>query len=277
MIVHGLQHTRLLCPPQSPRVYSNSCPWKWWLYLTISSSVTPFSFCLQSYPASGSFPMSQLFTSGSQSIGASDSASVLPMTNQGWSPLRLAGLILQSKSLQSRVFSSTTIQNHQFFGTHPSLRYNSHISSWLLERLQVCLNGPLSIKWGLLLNMSRFVIAFLSRSKCLLILWLRSLHSWSTVILETKERKSATASTFSPSICQEIMRPNAMILVFLMLSFNRALLLSSFTLIRKLFISYSLTIRVVSSTLKLLIFFLAILIPACDPTCHFAWCTLHIS
>ena len=129
-MVHGLRHTRLLCPPQSPGVCSNSCPWKWWLYLTISSSVTPFSFCLQSYPALGSFPMSHLFTSGGQSIGVSASTSVLPMNTQDWSPLGWTGWIsLQSKGL-SRVFSNTAVQKE--LNTLP-LSPNSQFSEWSLS------------------------------------------------------------------------------------------------------------------------------------------------
>ena len=104
----------------SHRVYSNSYPLSQWCHLTISPSVTPFSFCLQSFPESGSFPMSQLFASGDQSIGTSASASVLPMNIQGWFPFRLTSLILQSKGL-SRVFSSTTVWKHQFFGAQPSV------------------------------------------------------------------------------------------------------------------------------------------------------------
>ena len=112
---HGLQHTRPPCPSlSSPRVYSNSWPLSRWCHPTISSSVDPFSSHLQSFPASGSFPMSQFFTSCSQSIGAS--ASVLPMNIQDWFPLGWTGWIaLQSKGL-SRVFSNTTVQKHQFFG-----------------------------------------------------------------------------------------------------------------------------------------------------------------
>ena len=90
---HGLQHTRLPCPSPTPGVYSNSCPLSWWCHPTISSSLVPFSSCLQSFPASGSFPMSQFFTSGGQSFGVSASASVLPMNIQDWFPLRLTGLI----------------------------------------------------------------------------------------------------------------------------------------------------------------------------------------
>ena len=110
---HGLQGTRLPCPSLPPRVCSDSCSLSWSCYLTISSSAALFS-CLQSFPASVSLPMSQLFASGDQSIGASALASVLPMNIQGWFPLGLTGLIsLQSKGL-SRVFSSTTIWKHQF-------------------------------------------------------------------------------------------------------------------------------------------------------------------
>ena len=106
---HELLHTRLCCPSPSPGACSNSCPLSQWCHLTISSSFVPFSSCLQSFPASGSFQMSWLFASGGQSIGASASASVLPMNIQEWFPLRLTGWIsLQSKGL-SRVFSSTTV------------------------------------------------------------------------------------------------------------------------------------------------------------------------
>ena len=114
---HGLQHPRLPCPSPTPRVGSNSCPSSRWCHPTISSSVVPFPSCLQSFPASGSFPMSQLFTSGGQSIGVSASTSVLPMNIQDWFPLGWTGWIsLQSKGL-SRVFSNTTVQKHQFFST----------------------------------------------------------------------------------------------------------------------------------------------------------------
>ena len=106
---HGLQHARFPCPLLSPGVCSDTCPLNWWCHSTISSSVTSFSSCLQSFPASGFFPMSQLFTSGGQSIGASASASVLPTKIQGWFPLGLTCFIsLLSKGL-TRVFSSTTI------------------------------------------------------------------------------------------------------------------------------------------------------------------------
>ena len=130
---YGLQHTRLLCSPLSPGVCSNSYPLSQWCYLTMSSSVAPFSFCLQSFPASGSFPyLSQFFASGGQSIGAL--ATVLPMNIQDWFPLGLTGLIyLQSKEL-SRIFSNTTVQKHQFFCIQPSLWSNSHICTQLLGK-----------------------------------------------------------------------------------------------------------------------------------------------
>ena len=157
---HRQQHTRPPCPLPLPGACSNSCPLGQWFHPIISSSVVPSSSCLQFFPASGSFLISQLFASGSQSIGAS--AWVLPMNIQDWFPLGLTGLIsLQSKGL-SRVFFNTTVQKHHF---------NSM---------------PL-----------RFVIAFLPRSKPLLISWLQSP---SEVILEPKKIKSFTVSIVSSSI-----------------------------------------------------------------------------
>ena len=131
----GLQHTRLPCPSPTPRACSNSCPLSWWCHPTISSSIIPFSSsCLQSFPALGSFPRSQFFISDGQSIGASASASVLPMNIQNWFPLGWTSLLfLQSKGLSS-VFSITTVQKHQFFGAQLSLWSNSHIHTWLLEK-----------------------------------------------------------------------------------------------------------------------------------------------
>ena len=130
----GLQQARPPCPSPTPGACTNSCQLSWWCHLTISSSDIPLSSCLQSFPASGSFPVSQFFASGSQRIGASASASVLPMTIQDWVPLGLTDLIsLQSKGL-SRVFSNTTVQKHQFFHTQLSLWSNSHIHTWLLGK-----------------------------------------------------------------------------------------------------------------------------------------------
>ena len=118
---HELQPARPPCPSPTPRACSNSCSLSQWCHLTISSSVIPLSSCLQSFPAEGSFPMSQLFTSGGQSIGASASPSVFPANIQGWFPLGLTGLIsLLSKGL-SRIVSSTTVWKHQFFHAQPSL------------------------------------------------------------------------------------------------------------------------------------------------------------
>ena len=112
---HGLQHPRPPCPSPTPRVHPNQCPSSQWCHPTISSSVSSYSSCPQSLPASGSFPMSQLFTSGGQSTGVSASTSVLPMNTQDWSTLGWTGWIsLQSKGL-SRVFSNTTVQKYQFF------------------------------------------------------------------------------------------------------------------------------------------------------------------
>jgi len=118
---HGLQHARPPCPSSTPRVYPNSSPLRQWSHPNSSSSVISFSSCLQSFPALGSFQMSQVFTSGGQSIGVSASTSVLPMNTQDWSPLGWTGWIsLQSKGLP-RVFSNTTVQKHHFFGTQLSL------------------------------------------------------------------------------------------------------------------------------------------------------------
>ena len=129
----GLQHTRLLCPSPCPGVCSNSCPFIWWCHPSISSSFTPFSSWLQSFPASGSFPVSKLLASGSQSIGASASEPVLPMSIQGCFPLGLTGFICFPSKGLSRVFSSTIIWKHQFFSAQPSLRSKSYMHAWLLE------------------------------------------------------------------------------------------------------------------------------------------------
>ena len=122
---HGLLHARLPSPPPTPEACSNSCPLSQWFHPTISFSVVPFSSCLQSFPASESFPMSQFFISGGQSIGVSASTSVFPMNIRHWFPLGLTGLIsLQSKKL-SRVFSNTTVQKHQFFSLFSNKKIHS--------------------------------------------------------------------------------------------------------------------------------------------------------
>ena len=131
---HEPQHTRPPCPSPTPGVHPNPCPSSQWCHPTISSSVVPFSSCPQSFPASGSFQMTQFFTSGGQSIGVSASASFLPMNTQDCSPLGWTSWIsLQSKGL-SRVFSNTTVQKHQFFGAQLSSQSNSHIHIWPLEK-----------------------------------------------------------------------------------------------------------------------------------------------
>ena len=131
---HGLQHARPPCPSPTPSVYSNSCPLSWWCHPTSSSSVIPFSSHLQTFPASGSFPVSQSFPSGDQSIGASALASILPKTIQDWFPLGYTGRIsLQSEGLP-KVFSDTKVQKHQLFGAQLSSQSNSHIHIWPLEK-----------------------------------------------------------------------------------------------------------------------------------------------
>ena len=181
----------------------------------------PFS-CPQSFPSSGYFPMSWLFTSGGQSIGAS--ASFLPMNTQDWSPLGWTGWIsVLSKGL-SRVFSTITVQKHQFFGVQHSLRFNSHLYMTTGKTIALTIWVFVGKVTFLLFNtLSRFVIAFLPRSKCLWISWLQSP---SAMILEPRKIKSITLCTFSPYICHEVMTPDAMLLVFWMLSFKTVFSLS---------------------------------------------------
>ena len=129
---HELQDARPPCPLPAPGVHPNSCPSTQWCHPAISSSVIPFSSCPQSLPASGSFPMSQLFAWGGQSIGVSASTSVLPENTQDWSSEWTGWISLQSKGL-SRVFSNTTVQKHQFFGAQLSSQSNFHIHIWPQE------------------------------------------------------------------------------------------------------------------------------------------------
>ena len=145
--LHEFQHARPHCPSPTPGVYSNSCPLSRWCHPAISCSVVPSPPAPQSLPASGSFPMSQLFTWGGQSIGLSASASVLPVNTQDLSPLGWTGWIsLQSKGL-TRVFSNTTVQKHQFFGAQFSSQSNSHIHTWPLERRQRLLLFSFPLAW----------------------------------------------------------------------------------------------------------------------------------
>ena len=130
---HETQHTRPPCPSPTPGVYPNACPSSQWCHWAISSSVVPFFSCLQSLPASGSFPVSQFFAWGGQSFGVSALASVLPMNTQDWSLAWTGWTSLQSKGL-SRVISNTTVQKHQFFSAQFFSQSNSHIHTWLLEK-----------------------------------------------------------------------------------------------------------------------------------------------
>ena len=236
--------------------------------------------CLQSFPTSGYFPMNRQFTSGSQRIGASTLASVLPMNIQGWFPLGLIGLIsLLSKGF-SRVFSNTTIlwlkasfhQHSAFFMVQLSHLYMTSGKTIALTRWPI-VGKVMSLLFNIL---SRFVIAFLPRSKGLLILWLQLL---SAVILELKKMKSDTVFIFSLSICHEVMGPYAMIFLFWILSFKPAFPLSSFTFIKRLFSSSSLSaFKVVTFVyLRLLIFSRPSWFQrASHPGQHFTWCILHI-
>ena len=161
---HGLQHASLICPPWFPWVYSNSFPLTRWGCLTISSSVTPFSACPQSFPVSRSFPMSWLFASGGQSVRAL--ASVLSVNIQGWFPLGLTGLISLLSKVLWRVFSSTTVRKHQFFFmvqlSYPYMTTGKTIAL----TIRTFVGKVMSLFFN---TLYRFVIAFLPRSKCVLI------------------------------------------------------------------------------------------------------------
>ena len=201
-----VQHTRLPNSSLSARDCSDSYPLSQWCHPAISSSFIPFS-CLQSFPVSGSFLVSRNFASGGHSIVASASGSVPSVNIQDWFPLGLTDLIsLLSKGL-SRVFSNTTVQKHQFFGTQLSLHSNSHTHTWLLGKtIALTRRTFVSKVTSLIFNtLSRLAIAFLPRSKCLLISWLQSP---STVIFEPPKIKSLIVS---PSICHELMGLYAMI------------------------------------------------------------------
>ena len=182
---HGLQHTRSPCPSPTPGVYSNSCPSSWWCHPAISSSVILFSSCPQSFPASGSFQMSQLFASGGQSIGVSASISVFPMNTQDWSPLEWTGWIsLQSKGLSSLLQHHTSkasiLQCSAFFTVRLSHPYMTTGKTIALTRWTF-VEKVMSLLFNML---SRLVMTFLPRSKHLLI---SCLQSPSTVILEPEK------------------------------------------------------------------------------------------
>ena len=213
---HGLQHSRSPCPSPTPEVYSNSCPLSRWCHPTISSLDVPFSSCLLSFPASGSFQMSQLFTSGGQRTGVSASTSVLLMNIQNLFPLGWTGWIsLQLKDSQG---SSPTPQFKSINSSVLSFLYSPTLTSihdcWRnhsFDWMDLCWQSNISVDKAMLL---RLVMTFIPRSKHLLISWLQSP---SAVILEPPKMKSITVS---PSICHEVMGLDAMILVFWMLSFK---------------------------------------------------------
>ena len=212
------QHTKPPCPSPTPGVHPNPCPLSRWCHPTISSFVTPFSSCRQSFPASGSFQMSKLFASVGQSIKVSASTSDLPMNTQDWSPLGWTGWIsLQSNCkkslLQHHSSKASILQCSAFFIVQLSHPYMNAGKTIALIR-QTFVDKVISLLFNIL---SRLVITFLPKSKHLLISWLKSPSS---VILEPRKIKSATVSTVSPSICHEVMGLDAMILVFWMLSFK---------------------------------------------------------
>ena len=274
----GLHHARLPCPSPSPRACSNSCPLSQRCHPTILSSVVPFFSCFLSFPASGSFPISQFFASGGKNY-CSFSFSIspfLPMNIQDWFPLGWIGLIsLQAKGF-SRVFSSTTIHKASIFWCLAFFMVqfsHSHLTTGktIALTIQTFVSKVMSLLFYML---SRFVIAFLPRSKCLLISWLQSLLA---VILKPKKMKIFIVSIVSPSIYHEVTGQDAMVLVFWILSFKPAFSLSSFTFIKRLFSSSLLSaIRVVSSVyLRLLIFLPAILCPACASS-SLAFCMISL-
>ena len=208
-----LQHARPPCPSSTLRVYPNSCPLSRWCHPTISSSVIPFSSCPQSLPASESFQMSQISASDGQIIGVSASISVLPVNTQDWSPLGWTGWI----SLQSQGTLKSLLQHHS---SKASILLHSAVFIVQLSHPYMTTGKTIVLtRWtifgkvmSLLFNMlSRLVMIFSPRSKCLLISWLQSP---STVILEPRKIKSDTVSTVSPSIYHEVMGLDAMIFVF---------------------------------------------------------------
>ena len=156
---HESQHARLPYPSPTPGVHSNSCQFSQWCHPVISSSVIPFFSCPKSLPASGSFPMSQLFASDGQSIGVSASASVRPMNTQDWSPSGWTGWIsLQSKGL--RVFSNTTVKKHQFYGPQLSSHSNTHIHTWPLGKCK------LKPQWHIILELAKYDVYKSDDNKC---------------------------------------------------------------------------------------------------------------
>ena len=239
---HGLQHTRPPCPSPTPRVYSNSCPLSRWCHPTISSSVISFFSHLQSFPASGSFPMSQFFTSKKSwpkywsfcfSISPSNEYSGLISFRMDWLDLLAVQGTLKSL-LQHHSSKESILQGSAFFIVQISHPYMTTGKTIALTR-QTFVGKVMSLLFNML---SKLVITFLPRSKRHLI---SGLQSPSAVILEPPKIKSVTISTVSPSICHEMMGPDAMIFVFWILSFKPTFSLSSFTFIKRLFSTSSLS------------------------------------
>ena len=260
---HGLQHSRPPCPSPTPGAYSNSCQLSQWCHPTISSSVVPFSSCLQSFPAWGLFhwisswhPRPKVLEPQLQHSPSNEHPGLISFKMDWLDLLAVQGTL---KSLfQHHNSKASILQCSAFFIVQLSHPYMTTGKTIAFTRRTF-----VSKIMSLLLNMlSRLVITFLPRSECLLI---SLLQSPSAVILEPPRIKSVTVSTVSPSISLEVMGPDAMILVFWMLSFKPTCSFSSFTFIKRLFSSSSLSvIRVVSPAyLRLLIFLLEILIPAC--------------
>ena len=261
----------------TPGVYSNTCSLSWWCHSIISSSVISSS-CLQSFPASRSFPMSQFFLirwpkywSFSFSISPSNEYSELISFRMDWLDLLAVQETLKSL-LQHHSSKASVLQCSAFFMVQLSHPYMTTGKTIALNRWTV-VDKLMSLLFNM---MSRLVIAFLPRSKSLLN---SSLKPSSVVNFEPLKIKSLTVSPVSLSICHEVMGPDAMILVCWMLSFNSTFSLSSYTFIKRFFSSSFTDIRMVSPAyLRLLIFLLVILIPVCvHPAQHFSWCTLHIS
>ena len=214
---HGLQHARPPCPSPTPGIYSNSCPSSWWCHPTISSSVISFSSCLQSFPASGSFQMSQLFTSGGQRIYFSFSISPFS-EHPGLISFRMDWLDLLAvqgtlKSLLQHHSSKASILWCFMFIVPVSCPYMTTVKTIALTR-QTFVDKVMSLIFDML---SRLLIAFLLRSKHLLISWMQSSYA---VILEPPKIESVSVSTVSPSVCHEVMGLDAMILAFWILSFK---------------------------------------------------------
>ena len=221
---HGLQHGRPPCPSPTPGAYPDSRPLSWWCHPTISSFLIPFSSHLQSFPASGFFPMSQSFISGGQSIGVSASASVLPMNSQDWSPLGWTGWISRDSQEASPTPQFKSINSSALSFLHSPTLTSAFFTVQLSHPYMTAGKTIALTKWtfvgkvmALLFHMlSRLIITLLPRSKRLFISWLQSP---SAMILEPPQNKVWHCFHCFPSICHEVMGPDAMIFVLWMLRF----------------------------------------------------------